>query len=168
MSCNFQNNVFEKKNTIVQTPSGGYFSHQYSNKFIEWLEYLIYSEKREIVHQLNSSSGEVKIGNFRVDGFEKKSKTIFEFNGCFFHGHPGCIVDMDAMNPVLKKTYQALYDKMISRQEALEGRGYRVVVKWGCEWEKERNSPEVLSFLSSLNISTDPLNPKDGFFWREG
>jgi hypothetical protein len=156
--------MYLKKNTIAQTPSGGYFSHQYSNKSIEWLEYLIYSEKREIVHQLNSSSGEVKIGNFRVDGFEKKSKTIFEFNGCFFHGHPGCIVDMDAMNPVLKKTYQALYDKTISRQEALEGRGYRVVVKWGCEWEKERNSPEVLSFLSSLNISTDPLNPKDGFF----
>ncbi len=156
--------MYLKKNTIAQTPSGGYFSFQYSNKSIEWLEFLCHSENRQIIHQLNSSSGEVRIGNFRVDGFEKKSKTIFEFNGCFFHGHPACIVDMDAMNPVLKKTYQALYDKTMRRCELLETRGYHVIVKWECEWEKERKSPEVMSFLSSLNISTAPLNPKDAFF----
>jgi hypothetical protein len=156
--------MYLKENTIAQTPSGGYFHHQYSNKSIEWLEFLIHSEKRQIIHQRNSVNGEVKIGNFRVDGFEKKTKTVFEFNGCFFHGHKDCIVDMNAVNPVLKKSYQALSDKTEARKQQLQEKGYRVVEMWGCEWEKRRKSPEVLTFLASSNISTTPLNPKDAFF----
>jgi hypothetical protein len=156
--------MFLKKNTIAQTPSGGYLNHQYSNRCIEWLEFLNFSENRQIIHQRNSSMGEIKVGTFRVDGFEKSTKTIFEFNGCFFHGHEACIVDMNATNPVLKKTYQALWDKTQARQQLLEKKGYRVVVMWGCEWEKQRKSEEVLSFLSTCGISSQPLNPKDAFF----
>ena len=33
------------------------------------------------------SGREFRIGPYRVDGFDKENKKVFEFNGCYFHHH---------------------------------------------------------------------------------
>ena len=50
----------------------------------DWLDFVAESENIEIWHQHNR--GEVKIGPYSVDGFNPKTKTIFDFDGCYFHG----------------------------------------------------------------------------------
>ena len=36
------------------------------------------------------NKGEVRIGPYKVDGFCQDNKTIYEFNGCFWHGCSKC------------------------------------------------------------------------------
>jgi hypothetical protein len=152
-----------KEKTIAQVPPGGYLNHKYSNKSIEWLEFQNHKNKLKIIHKRNSSKGEVRIARFRVDGFEKETKTIYEFNGCFFHGHPKCVSNMSSINPVMKISYDCLFKRTLNKKKALERQGFKVITKWECEWEKERKSVEIENFLKEHQI-VSPLNPKDAFF----
>ena len=115
---------FIKDNSIALIPSGGYQNHKYSNKSIEWLEYLNVAHNKNIVHKLNSKSGdEVKIGRYRVDGYDAGSKTVYEFNGCFFHGHPVCISNMSSINPVSKVSFDILFRRTKQKEFALKKKG---------------------------------------------
>ena len=33
------------------------------------------------------NGGEYRIDNYLVDGFDEKNNTVYEFHGCFWHGH---------------------------------------------------------------------------------
>lgn len=159
-----------RENTIAQVPAGGYENHKYSCKALEWLEYLNSVEKREIVHRLNSPSGtEVKILKYRVDGYEEKSKTVFEFNGCFFHGHSKCISNMNSINPVSKVSFEVLLKRTNQKRNSLQKAGFNVVTMWECDWNafvkehKDDPSNALTVFLKNLKIPI-PLNPFDAFF----
>ena len=41
-------------------------------------------ENIKILHKLNSSK-ELRIGNFLVDGYAPTTKTVYEFQGCYYH-----------------------------------------------------------------------------------
>lgn len=155
---------FLKKNSIALIPAGGYLNHKYSDKSIEWMEFLNFKDNLNIIHKLNSKTGaEIQIGMHRVDGFDKNTKTIFEFHGCFFHGHPDCISNMTSINPVSNLSYQALFKRTKQKERMLRNKGYEVITKWECEWNAERQSNEVKDFLKTVDISP-PINPKDAFF----
>ena len=151
------------KDTIAQIPPGGYTNYKYSNKSIEWLEYLSFRDKLNITHARNSSTGEIRINKLRVDGFDVKTKTVYEFNGCFFHGHPKCIDNMNSINPVSKISFAQLLKKTIRKKKFLENKGYKVVSIWECEWEEQRNDLNIQNFLEELKL-IEPLNPKDAFY----
>jgi hypothetical protein len=151
------------KNTIAQIPAGGYTNNKYSNKSIEWLEFLNFKNKLKIIHARNSSSGEIRINKLRVDGFDAETKTVYEFNGCFFHGHPKCIDNMNGINPVSKVSYSQLLKKTIRKQKFLENRGYKVISIWECDWETQRKDQFVQTFLDQKRL-IEPLNPKDAFY----
>ena len=153
------------ENSIAQIPPGGYKNQKYSNASIEWLEFLNQKRDHKINHKLNSKNGsETKIGGYRVDGVEKETMTVYEFNGCFFHGHPPCISNSDSKNPVTKTTFKALYEHTQKKKFDLEKLGYKVKEMWECEWKlKKENNPDIIEFLHEFDI-TSPLCPKDAFF----
>jgi len=98
-----------------------------------------------------------------LDGFDSGSNTVYEFYGCFFHGHPRCISNMSSVNPVSKKSYKKLFERTLQRELSLKQKGYNVISKWECEWEMERQNDEVKDVLQTCDISS-PINPKDAFF----
>ena len=51
-----------------------------------WVDYIIQTENKVIFHHLNSGR-EKRIGPFLMDGFDNKTNTVYEFHGCYFHGH---------------------------------------------------------------------------------
>ena len=74
-------------NSIAVIPENGYNpSQNTSNKAILWLKYE--SERRNILIQHSKNGGEVRCGNYYLDGFS--GDLIFEFHGCLFHGCPRC------------------------------------------------------------------------------
>ena len=159
-----------RENTIAQVPAGGYTNHKYSNRSLEWLEFLNESENRNIIHRLNSPSGtEVNVLKYRVDGFEESSKTVFEFYGCFYHGHPKCIFNMNSKNPVSKVSYEVLFRRTLQRQLSIKKAGFQVIHMWECEWEKMKQEAKneddhpITKFLKKCKIP-QPLNPFDAFF----
>ena len=62
---------------------------RYSKQSIQWLEYLMREKGWSIRHAQNSPHGEKRIGNYSVDGFSESLNTVFEFYGCYHHGHCG-------------------------------------------------------------------------------
>ena len=73
---------------------------------------------------------------YPVDGFDSETKTIFQFHGCFHHGH-NCRHNPDQtkenpfrpginMDTLLKETKQ--------RTEYFQHLGHQVTEMWECQW----------------------------------
>jgi hypothetical protein len=157
---------FLKPNTIALVPSSGYSNHKYSKRAVEWLEYLRQTTAPGIKHVGNSNNGEYKIGKYRVDGFDPQTKTIYEFYGCFFHGHAKCVENMFELNPVTHITFQGLYEQTILREKQLSALGYNIVHIWECEWESmkvENKDCEILQSCLKEIKGFLPINPRNAF-----
>lgn len=159
--------LFMKKDTIAAVPPNGYSSSQaYSSKSLEWLEYLRECEgKSGILHIGNSPTGEGQIANFRVDGYDEKSKTVYEFNGCHFHGCQKCYhSNRYELHPVLKQTYETLYKKTQEKKYFLKKQGYKVETMWECDWnKKKKESSKISQFVKDNQFHLKPMNPFDSF-----
>ena len=58
-------------------------SERYIDSYVG-LDYLMKNNKIKILHKLNNQK-EIRIGNYLVDGFCPKTKTVYEYNGCYYH-----------------------------------------------------------------------------------
>jgi hypothetical protein len=157
---------FLEKKTIALVPPGGYGNHNFSNKQIEFLEYIRRTRAPNLKHRFNSSTGECRIGDFRVDGFDETTNSIFEFNGCFFHGHEKCVKNMDHLNPVSKISYRQLLKNTQDRADYFSALGYNVISVWECEWEnfkKEHENDEILKNVLECVVGMLPIDPRDAF-----
>ena len=98
----------------------------------EWLEK---EEKRlgfHIHHASCGHGGERCILGSPVDGYEPKSRTVFEFHGCFYHGCPRCVKTKRNEPTLIGKTPNQLYYATLSKTAALRRARFNVVEKWGC------------------------------------
>lgn len=67
---------------------------------------------------------------YKVDAYDKKTKTIYEFFGYFWHGHPDHF-NSDSINPRNGKTFGELYSNTLKKVSHLESNGFLVIQKWG-------------------------------------
>ena len=104
--------------------------NRYSKQSIQWLNYMK-TIGFNILHEENYIHGVIRIENYKVDGFDPISKTIFEFYGCYFHGCP-CGVHYDT-----KK-----WSRTLEREEHLRELGYSLISISSCEWNKLPESKE--------------------------
>jgi hypothetical protein len=93
-----------------------------------WLRYMAHTTRRKIQHDRNSRL--VRIGKYLPDGFVAGGAgkgTCYEFNGCYWHGHPNCQKHSE------KQTRR--YEKTLAKEKDLKAMGYDVVSTWECEWK---------------------------------
>lgn len=55
-------------------------------KMYQWMNYLIKYEGKDINHARNDG-GEKRVGPYPVDGYDGNTNMIYQFQGCYFHGH---------------------------------------------------------------------------------
>jgi len=65
----------------------------YSKQSITWLQHF---NNKNISHALNAS--EIIIAGAKVDGFDHKSQTVYQYHGCFWHGCTKCYKDRETIN----------------------------------------------------------------------
>ncbi|XP_069109836.1 LOW QUALITY PROTEIN: uncharacterized protein [Argopecten irradians] len=115
------------------------FTLERKNKYlkaIKWLDFVAFSENREIQHALNRNH-EHRIGPYRVDGFDSVTNTVFEFDGCYYHSH-NCIKNAD---PELRKKREAHSER---RERYIISRGYEIRRIWECEFDEMARKNERL------------------------
>ena len=90
-----------------------------------------YNEDRtKIRHAENHPHGELRIKNWSVDGYCKETNTVYEYLGCYHHGH--C------------KFHDAIkWMETTERIQSLKDLGYNVLTATSYEWEKEAVEFEV-------------------------
>ena len=68
--------------TIAIIPENGYHGNEKTSRKAQiWMKYI--SEKYKIDIQHAKNKGELKIGNFRIDGYHSETNTVYEFHGKF-------------------------------------------------------------------------------------
>ena len=112
---------------------------------VQWLEYEALTRGIHIHHQLCGHGGERMIEGFDVDGYDPISKTVFQFNGCLWHGCKRCFPSPkqrqeQLLNLSKKKdspvTREIAYQQTLKREAKIRDAGYRLVVRWQHEWPK--------------------------------
>lgn len=105
-----------------------------SNVQIQWLEYRMINDGY-IQHSDNTGEYIIPSTKLCVDGYNKETNTIYEFEGDFWHGNPD-IYNLDAINNKLNVTFQELYDKTLEKIHRLKMMGYNVIYIWENDWTK--------------------------------
>jgi G:T-mismatch repair DNA endonuclease (very short patch repair protein) len=91
-----------------------------------------------------------------VDGYCAETRTVYEFLGCFFHGHT-CQPYRD-IPTVNEETLAERYERTMSRIEQIMSSGYKVTIMWECEFDEAgivEQRPELLSSHSAKHSSAD-------------
>ena len=163
--------IKEKKrehSLIGQVPSGGYVqTDNYSKASIHWLEYLrATSEHKNIQHALNG--GEKRIPNtaYRVDGYAAETNSVFEYQGCLWHGCKDCFPDnrFTTKNPKTGQTFEELHSLAMIKKKKLKELGYNYVSIWEHEWlRKVRENEDIRQLIDELDVE-ERLDPRESFF----
>ena len=95
----------------------------------QWIEKQSELIGEHIHHALCGHGGEfsVKIGGkkFFVDGYVPKTRTIFQYHGCKWHGCP-CQKERNSLD-------EKKYSKTIELQEKMKEQGFKLFSVWECE-----------------------------------
>jgi hypothetical protein len=90
---------FLKPETIGLIPTGGYScNNNYSKKALMWLLHMEETDGCKIMHARNGREYRLpELPNFSVDGYCAETRTVYEFLGCYYHGHTciRCFRDVD-------------------------------------------------------------------------
>lgn len=115
-----------------QTPNNHIFSkngcpkcgYNVSNAETQWLDSLsVPIEFRQKILTINGK-------RFKVDAYDKNTKTVYEFFGYFWHGHPNFFNPND-INPRNKISFGKLYEKTLEKIEYIKSHGFNLIYIWG-------------------------------------
>mgnify|MGYP001599931062 FL=1 len=108
-----------------------------SKKAIRWLE-IMQNEFKDVEHAKNKGEFRIPGTNFMADGWSPRTKTIFEFQGCYWHGCL-CFEDRNEINERTGKTMQQLYEYTTERERIIRELGYNIISIWECEFDEKYN-----------------------------
>ncbi|PIC55456.1 hypothetical protein B9Z55_000725 [Caenorhabditis nigoni] len=140
------------------------------NNSVLALKMLMWIEKQEgivIQHKLRGPEKMIRMEDedcFFVDGYDGKTNTVYEINGCFYHGCPKCF------NPILPHPNdptvenKSVYDATKRRETKIKENGYNVIVWWEHEIkEMLRVNLEMRMFFEKCRHTTH-LIPREGMY----
>jgi hypothetical protein len=108
---------------------------------LEWLKYIENTTNDDIIYKGGKHNKEemFKFGakRYKVDGFCKQNKTVYEFLGCWYHGCPVCR-DPDEMHCWKRLKMHELFEEFNERKRVFEENGYTMVHIWECEWNTQK------------------------------
>jgi hypothetical protein len=135
IKCNKCNGVFEQTpNSHLSGHGCSYCGYNISILETKWLD--LQGLPNDGKHR-NVTITTRKGNSYKVDGFNPKTNTIYEFNGDFWHGNPSRFKPTD-INPKNKLTFGELYNNTLNKAEDLCNDGYAVVTIWESDFKKSR------------------------------
>jgi hypothetical protein len=162
-ACNL---VFRKKflreGTIAIIPPNGYRPlDKHSILALKWLSFTAERNNVNIQHVRNS--GEKRVGNYRLDGFHEETNTVYEVQGCFWHGCLKCYA-RDTVNTVNSKTMHELYQATLDKTMYLKSLNFNVVEIWECQINQQlKTDADMRAYFDNFQV-VDPLEPRDAFY----
>lgn len=128
--CKFHGSFFQIPNSHLNGSGCPVCIHTISKCEVLWLDFLNITERNFTI----------KINNkrFKVDGYDPKTNTCYEFNGDYFHGNPK-IFNPDTINPTVKKSFGELFQNTIRKEQILKEAGYNVISIWESDFKELDN-----------------------------
>ena len=140
-------------------PTGSYTRRLAENDFklkgyikmaIEWLERVAYKERIHIRHELNNTEKHIGDRKLPVDGFHAQTQIVYQFHGCYWHGHDCALNQGKDFNEKRKKPMAELREETKANTEYIRSKRYNVVEMCECEWRQlKRTNRELQWFIST-------------------
>ena len=169
-ACNlFYRTKHMPERVLASEPVSGWHAQAkpHSLAALEWLTYLNRKPDVNIRHARNGGEHVILHGakTYYVDGYDERTRTVYEFNGCFWHGCPKCFPNRDkTRHKMCDQTMRDVYEATRLKQDALFAEGYSVVVMWECEWTRLKQEDETVRQLVDSFELVSRLQPRDAFF----
>lgn len=106
----------------------------YSKAAIDWIESISKKSNIDIEHAENGGEHSIKNSRYRADGYCAKTNTVYEYNGCIYHGCRKCF-NQNEINGIAKKPNKELYARTLKKQKFIKDQGYKLVVMWEHTWK---------------------------------
>ena len=153
--------TFLKENTIAVIPPCGYKPESKQSvialKMLAWI-----AQRDNIAIRHARNHGEQCIGKYPVDGYNAEFNTVWEIQGCMWHGCTKCYA-RDTVNPVNHLTMHDLRQRTLEKVEFLKDSGCNVVEIWTCDIERQLAvDPEMKEFFDNFEVS-EPLEATTSF-----
>ena len=102
---------------------------KYSNISIAWLDYVTKTKGINIKHALNGVEETILLHGKkrRVDGFSEANNTVYEFQGCFWHGCPKSHSGDIIVNTSNQLEMKELYNRTLIKNQAIRDAGFNLV-----------------------------------------
>ena len=118
------------------------------------------STNNNIQHTLNGGEYTIE-GVGKVDGYCASTNTVYEFQGCFWHGCPKCYNEA-TINTKNHIDMGELNKRTLAKNAKIRELGFNLVTIYECELNKDAefkkwSSENTLEFVG-------PLDPRDAFF----
>lgn len=179
-ACNrYYRKMCLQPNTIASEPVRGWHrkSKPHSHAALEWLHWVEHGLRKQepsgkavtdrLLHAGNCGEQKITIGQtgMYVDGYDKVTKTVYEFHGCFYHGCPTCFPNRENRYPKHDNmSMREIYQKTLDRNQSIRKAGYQLVSLWECEWKHlKKSNSEITQFLNTHQLKSR-LEPRDAFY----
>ena len=101
-------------------------NQKYIDSYV-WMDYIMQKENIRILHKLNNFK-EIRIGNFLVEGYSPRSKTGYEFQGCYYHYcRDDCLIVKKIRSPNWIRTIKKTQMKDNRKKECILSIGYNYI-----------------------------------------
>ncbi|KAK3098713.1 hypothetical protein FSP39_022331 [Pinctada imbricata] len=111
-----------------------------------WMDWLTKTTHYDIKHKLNYGR-EKRIGPFPVDGFCANTSTVFQFQGCYFHGHD-CYITENITDEKWRNQREKKLEKTRETSEFIRDKGHTLVEIWECEYQTlKANTPTLMNLI---------------------
>ena len=118
-------------------------SHKYSRAAMEWMEWVMHEDGLQIRHEFNGKEKRLGRRQLPVDGWCQATQTVYQFHGCWWHGHT-CHLNRKDFNDIRQKSKEDLRAETAENTAYLEGLGYTVVEMWECQWQQQKSHDKNL------------------------
>ena len=124
----------------------------------EWMEWESNQIGNPIRHKYNSKEKHIGKQQLPVDGWCAKTNTVYQFHGCYWHGHE-CMASKGIItNEKNGKSMEQLRLDTQKNSKYIQQCGYDVKEIWECQWKQmKRNDSSLRQFLQK---SCKPLDFK--------
>ena len=160
---NLRQNRMEANTIASETLHGWRLNTNHSHVSLEWVHWED-SKLHRIPHARNMGEFPIPNSNYTVDKYDDVTKTVYEFQGCFYHGCCKCYLNRSEIHRHLEdRSMEDVYNYTQCKIMDLESHGYKVKQIWECQLtELKQSDPAVHDFVNKLDIVV-PLNPRDAF-----
>ena len=107
----------------------GKLSHRFKELDIKPVLHKESLKEKEWLDSLGITERQYPIANYKVDGYDPETNTVYEFLGDYWHGNPE-VYDPDEYNKSCSKTFGQLFDETNKRLEHIKSLGYNIITKW--------------------------------------
>jgi len=138
----------------------GLLDESYINSSIQETEYLAFIENN-VGYSIERQK---KIGAYWVDGYDARTNTVYEYNGCLWHGCKWCKHSDIVFQ---QKTMKMRLQKTLRKAEDLRKMGYHLITMWEHKWvSMKKKDPVVKAFVNSgrADLRCPSMKMREAFF----